>query len=82
MRLGKIAKGLGFLDRLKLAVVRLVLGGERPPDILRVFLYRTELFGKHFAACLHGALRGPSEWGVGERELFAAFISRQNQCCF
>src|SRR5439155_643566 len=25
---------------------------------------------------------GPSEWSVGERELFAAFTSRLNQCLF
>jgi AhpD family alkylhydroperoxidase len=24
----------------------------------------------------------PSEWSVGERELFAAFVSAQNQCPF
>jgi hypothetical protein len=27
-------------------------------------------------------MRGPSEWRVGERELFAAFTSRLNQCPF
>jgi hypothetical protein len=27
-------------------------------------------------------MRGPSEWTVGERELFAAFTSRLNQCPF
>jgi len=27
-------------------------------------------------------MRGPSEWTVGERELFAAFVSRLNQCQF
>jgi len=27
-------------------------------------------------------MRGPSMWSVGERELFAAFVSRLNQCVF
>jgi hypothetical protein len=27
-------------------------------------------------------MRGPSQWSVGERELFAAFTSRLNQCLF
>ena len=27
-------------------------------------------------------MRGPSDWSVGERELFAAFVSRLNQCHF
>lgn len=81
MRLRKLASGPGFLDKLKLAIVRLTLG-ERVPDILRVLFYRPHLFGKHFSVCLDRALRGPSEWSVGERELFAAFVSRKNQCPF
>ena len=28
------------------------------------------------------ALRGPSDWSEGERELFAAFVSSLNQCVF
>ena len=28
------------------------------------------------------AMRGPSEWSAGERELFAAFTSLLNQCPF
>jgi len=27
-------------------------------------------------------MRGPSEWSVAERELFAAFVSSLNQCVF
>jgi len=27
-------------------------------------------------------MRGPSDWSVGERELFATFVSAQNQCPF
>jgi hypothetical protein len=30
----------------------------------------------------HAVMRGPSEWTVGERELFAAFTSKLNQCPF
>jgi hypothetical protein len=81
VRPGKIAKTTGFLGKLKLAIVGLTLG-ERVPDILRVLFYRPDLFGKHFSVCLHRALRGPSEWSVGERELFAAFVSQKNQCRF
>jgi hypothetical protein len=31
---------------------------------------------------VHEALRGPSEWSVGERELFAAYTSKLNHCRF
>jgi hypothetical protein len=44
--------------------------------------YRSELFGRPFSALLQRAMRGPSEWSPGERELFAAFVSAQNQCVF
>jgi uncharacterized peroxidase-related enzyme len=31
---------------------------------------------------IRGSLRGPSEWSVGERELFAAATSQANACVF
>jgi hypothetical protein len=31
---------------------------------------------------LQDVMRGPSEWPVAERELFAAFVSSLNQCPF
>jgi hypothetical protein len=51
-------------------------------DIIRTFLYRPEFFGKPFADATHDALRGPSDWSAGERELFAAFASSLNHCPF
>jgi hypothetical protein len=44
--------------------------------------YRAELFGQPFSEALQEIMRGPSEWSVAERELFAAFVSAQNQCPF
>ncbi len=55
---------------------------ERPLDVVRTIAYRPELWGRPFSACLQQVMRGPSEWSVGERELFAAFVSAQNQCPF
>ena len=43
---------------------------------------RGELFGRPYAALTQAVMRGPSEWSIGTRELFAAFVSRQNQCSF
>ncbi len=28
----------------------------------------------------HEAMRGPSAWSVGDRELMAAFVSKANEC--
>jgi hypothetical protein len=53
-----------------------------PPDVVKTCLYRREFFGKHYGEVVHRVMRGQSEWTVGERELFAAFTSRLNQCPF
>ena len=55
---------------------------ERDLDVVRTLRYRSELFGRPFSAALQRIMRGPSDWPVGERELFAAFVSAQNQCPF
>ena len=51
-------------------------------DVRNVLLHEPELFGRHFAEALQEVMRGPSAWSPGERELFAAFVSAQNQCPF
>ena len=53
-----------------------------PPDVLKTLHYRPELFGRPFSNVLHIAMRGPSDWSAGERELFAGFVSSLNQCPF
>ena len=52
------------------------------PDIVRTLLYRPKLFGKSYNEWIQAVLRGPSAWSVSERELFASFTSRLNQCVF
>jgi hypothetical protein len=56
--------------------------GTEPPDVLKTLHYRPELFGHPFSDTLDLAMHGPSDWSVGERELFAAFVSSVNQCPF
>jgi hypothetical protein len=56
--------------------------GTEPPDVLKTLHYRPELFGRPYSATLDLAMNGPSDWSVGERELFAAFVSSLNQCPF
>ena len=55
---------------------------ERDFDVVRTMRYRSELFGLPFSGLMQRVMRGPSDWSVGERELFAAFVSAQNQCPF
>jgi hypothetical protein len=81
MRLPKVERDHRLSKKLILGLIRLV-GGRRAPDVVRMIFYRPEILGAQLAALCQASLRGPSEWTVGERELFAAFVSRQNQCVF
>jgi hypothetical protein len=80
MRLQRVHRGHGLKDKLLLAVMRLLAG--HAPGVVRTLLYRKEYFGRPFSALTQQVMRGPSEWSVGEREIFAAFVSRMNQCVF
>jgi hypothetical protein len=80
MRLRTVERGHRL--RAKLLLIAFRLTGLEPPDVVRMLLYRPEFFGEHHNAVLQQVLRGPSKWTVGERELFAAFVSRLNECRF
>jgi hypothetical protein len=67
---------------MRLKKLEQLLKGKPEPDVARVLSYRPEIFGMPFSLCLETVMRGPSDWSVGERELFAAFVSRKNQCPF
>lgn len=56
-------------------------GGYRS-SVATMLQYRPELFGQAFSEALQEVMRGPSDWTVAERELFAAFVSSLNQCPF
>jgi hypothetical protein len=56
--------------------------GREPLGVVKTILYRPELFGRPFSDALDEAMRGPSEWSAGERELFAGFTSLLHQCPF
>jgi len=51
-------------------------------DVRNVLAHRPDLFGRPFAEAMQQVMRGPSPWSVGERELFAAFVSSRNGCVF
>jgi hypothetical protein len=81
MRLSNVVRGDRLTTRLFYGMVR-TLSGFRAPDVVRTLRYRRHLFGQPHSAHTHAVMRGPSEWSVGERELFAAFVSRLNECQF
>jgi len=80
MRLQKVHSGHGFRDKAMLGMMRLMMG--HAPGVVRTLMYRKEFFGRPWTALTQQVMRGPSPWTPGEREIFAAFVSRLNQCVF
>ena len=78
MRLRAIKRGRGLPQRLKLLLIRVVSGRR----LVKSLLFRPEFFGRAMGEWTQAVMRGPSPWSVGERELFAAFTSRRNNCPF
>lgn len=56
--------------------------GAPIPDVVKLLNYRKDSFGTPMCYAAEEVMRGPSDWTVGERELMAALVSRQNQCPF
>ena len=81
MRLEAVARGRGIRAKAKLTMIRL-FSGAPAVDVVKTLEYRPELFGDPFNALIQEVMRGPSEWSIGERELFAAFVSERNRCEF
>jgi hypothetical protein len=81
MRLAIVDHGHAPSEAAVLAEIRERSGAE-PLGVVKTLLYRPELFGRPFSDALDEAMRGPSDWSAGERELFAAFTSVLNQCPF
>ena len=81
MRLPEIDRGDGFTNRLLIGFISLV-SGMRLPDAARVAFYHKSFFGAPMGAWTQAAMRGPSPWSVGERELMAAMVAKWNSCAF
>jgi len=51
-------------------------------DVVKLVKYRADFYGEPMQGVTHEAMRGPSTWSVGDRELMAAFVAKTNQCEF
>ena len=81
MRLGILDNGHGFGTKALFAFIRTVTR-QPVPEILKVTRYRPDFFGARMQEVTHEAMRGPSAWSVGDRELMAALVSKINVCEF
>ena len=81
MRLRILDSGHGFGTKALFALIRMV---SRQPvlDVVKVVKYRADFYGNPMQGVTQEAMRGPSAWPVGDRELMAAFIAKTNQCEF
>jgi uncharacterized peroxidase-related enzyme len=78
MRLSILDSGHRFGTKILFAMIRAV-SRQPTPEVLKVLMYRPDFFGSHMKAVTHEAMRGPSQWSVGERELMAALVSKANR---
>ena len=81
MRLTRLDHGHTLAQKALLLLIRLV-SGFRAPDVVKTLFYRKAFFGDRQSRLTEEVMRGPSDWSVGERELFAAYVSRLAQCPF
>src|SRR6266480_259409 len=81
MRLEILNNGYGLGAKVLFAMIR-VFSGQPMPDAARLVFYRPEFYGTPMKEVTHEAMRGPSQWSVGDRELMAAFVSKANECVF
>ena len=81
MRLSILDDGHGFGTKALFALIRTV---SRQPvlDVVKLVKYRADFYGNPMSAVTQEAMRGPSGWSVGDRELMAAFVAKANQCEF
>ena len=81
MRLARLDHGHTLPQKLLLRFIRWMISSP-VPDVVKTLMYRKKYFGDPQSRLTERVMRGPSAWSVGERELFAAFVSSLNQCAF
>jgi len=81
MRLKILDSGYSFGTKVLFALIRAV-SRQPVPDAAKLVFYRPDFYGAPMKEITQEAMRGPSAWSVGDRELMAAFVSQTNECAF
>ena len=81
MRLAVLDRGHSFGTKALFTLIRIA---SRQPvlDIVKLVKYRADFYGAPMQAVTQEAMRGPSAWSVGDREMMAAFVATANHCEF
>jgi uncharacterized peroxidase-related enzyme len=81
MRLDVLNRGYSPGTKLLFSLIRL-FSRQPVPDAAKLIFYRPDFYGSRAKRFTHEAMRGPSAWSVGDRELMAAYVSQANECTF
>jgi uncharacterized peroxidase-related enzyme len=81
MRLEILDSHYSLGSKALFALIRMV-SRQPVPDAARFVFYRPDFYGTPMKQFTHAAMRGPSEWSIGDRELMAAVVSKVNECAF
>jgi AhpD family alkylhydroperoxidase len=57
-----------------------LFSGQPVLDVIKLVKYRADFYGGPMQGVTHEAMRGPSKWSVGDREMMAALIAKTNEC--
>jgi len=79
MRLEILDRGHRLHTKAIMALIR-VFSGHPVVDAVKLAFYRPTFYGG--GPLTHEAMRGQSDWSVGDRELMAAYVSKANECPF
>lgn len=79
MRLSILDEGHGFGNKVLFRIIR-AFSGHPVLDVIKLVKYRSDFYGGPMQGVTQEAMRGPSPWSVGDRELMAAVIAESNGC--
>jgi uncharacterized peroxidase-related enzyme len=79
MRLAILDNAHRFRTKGLFAVIRAI--SRLPvPDAVKTNRYRPDFYGMPMGVLTQKAMRGPSAWAVGDREMMGACVSQINEC--
>ena len=81
MRLDVLNRGYRPGTKLLFALIQL-FSRQPVPDAAKLVFYRPDFYGSRAKEFTHEAMRGPSAWSVGDRELMAAYVSTVSESAF
>ena len=81
MRLSILENGHTFGTKILFRVIR-AFSGHPVLDVIKLVRYRADFYGRPMSAVTQEAMRGPSAWSVGDREMMAAVVAEANGCAW